>query len=31
MHYNEQMLEYKVNYIWVIFKWVRISEKIKKN
>jgi hypothetical protein len=31
MHYNEQMLEYKVNYIWVIFKWVRISKKIKKN
>ena len=28
MHYNEQMLEYKVIYIWVLFKWVRISEKI---
>jgi len=28
MHYNEQMLEYKVRYIWVIFKWVRISEKV---
>ena len=30
MHYNEQMLEYKVKYIWVIFKWIRISKKIEK-
>ena len=26
MHYNEQMLNYKVKYIWVLFKWVRISK-----
>ena len=28
MHYNEQMLNYKVNYIWILFKWVRISKKV---
>jgi|TARA_B110000091_G_C13483674_1_gene337244 hypothetical protein len=26
MIYTDQMLTYKVNYIWVIFKWVRISK-----
>ena len=30
MYYNEQMLKYKVNYIWVLFKWVRISKKVEK-
>ena len=26
MHYNEQMLNYKVRYVWVLFKWVRIRK-----
>jgi len=26
MHYNDQLMMYKVNYIWVLFKWVRISK-----
>ena len=26
MLYSEQMLNYKVKYIWVIFKWVKISK-----
>ncbi|AZQ65385.1 hypothetical protein EI427_24545 [Flammeovirga pectinis] len=26
MFYNEQMLNYKVEYIWIIFKWVRIKK-----
>jgi len=29
MYYNEQMMMYEVNYIWVLFKWVRLS-KVKK-
>jgi hypothetical protein len=31
MLYNDQMLNYKVNYIWLLFKWVRISKKLKKH
>ena len=26
MHYNEQLLMYEVNYIWVLFKWIRTSK-----
>ena len=26
MHHNEQMMNYKLKYIWVLFKWVRISK-----
>jgi len=28
MLYTEQMLNYEVKYIWILFKWVRINKKL---
>ena len=29
MHYNEQMLEKNVQYVWLLFKWFRIKKETK--
>jgi len=30
MRYTGQMISYKIKYIWILFKWVRISKKMEK-